>query len=162
MRYLYGNTPVMLYTVKQVSERLGLTVRAVQIKCKTSGIHKKGNTYMIPERILKQWERNETEAKQTKRTNETNERSETDTTDTDPDQITETFSVQEYDKLQEVVQQYPNLLNQIQEYKTEIEYLRAELKERSTQMDKLIDTLQGSIKTLHQTNYIQAKDKGIE
>ena len=145
----------MLYSVKQVSERLGITVRAVQIKCKTYGIHKKGNTYMIPGRVLKEWirnEANETEAKQTNETNGVNE----------ADQITETFSVQEYDKLQEVVQQYPNLLNQIQEYKTEIEYLRTELKERSSQMDKLIETLQGSIKSLHQTNYLQAKNKGID
>lgn len=150
----------MLYTVKQVSERLGITVRAVQIKCKTSGIHKKGNTYMIPARILMSWVTNEP---QTKQTNEPNERSENTTdTDTDTDKVTETFTVQEYDKLTEVIQQYPNLLNQIQEYKTEIEYLRTELKERSNQMDKLIDTLQGSIKSLHQTNYLQAKDKGID
>jgi uncharacterized coiled-coil DUF342 family protein len=152
----------MLYTVKEVSERLEITVRAVQIKCKTAGIHKKGNTYMIPARILKRWEANE---KQTNQTNQTNELP----TEGENETIIEHFTPEEYDKLNEVIHQQPELLKRLKEYQQEIKFLREELQERTKQLDiqgnqvsNLIEAINGSIKTLHQSNFLQAKDKGLD
>jgi len=149
-----------MHTVKEVSEILNISIRAVQKRAKGEGIPKTGNTYHIPGETLRRWENELSNEPLNEPTNEpTNEPNEP---GSQGEEITETFSVEQYEKLQEVIQQYPNLLKEIEGYKNEIEFLRTELKERSNQMDKLINTVNDSIKTLHQTNYLSAKDKGYD
>ncbi|WP_026837009.1 hypothetical protein [Gillisia sp. JM1] len=149
----------MLYTVKEVSKTLGISIRAVQKRCIAEGIDKTNRVYLIPKDILSKWELNEPNERTA---NEPNELSENET-------ITEAFTPEQYDKLNEVILKYPELVKRIEEYQQEIKFLRTELQERSQQLDKkglqldkLIEALNGSIKTTHQSNYIQAKDKGLD
>jgi len=68
-----------------------------------------------------------------------------------------------------VIHQQPELLKRLKEYQQEIKFLREELQERTKQLDiqgnqvsNLIEAINGSIKTLHQSNFLQAKDKGLD
>lgn len=154
-------------TVKEASQILGISTRAIQKRCKTENIPKKGRNYSISEETIKAWEKEDVnEPKRTlgEPTNEPEENRES-----DQGEITESFSPDQYDKLQEVIHHYPELLKRIEDYQKEVNFLRDELKnrtrqldEKSTQLDKLLEALNGSIKSLHQANYITAKDKNIE
>lgn len=156
----------MLYTVQQAAKRLGLTPRAVQSKCRVYKINKKGRRYYIPERVIEDWENTpDQESKRTANENEakTNEpQRSVNENDEIGGNIIEEFTPEQYEKLQEVINQYPNLLERIQDYKNEIEYLRKSLDKRSEQMDILLSSLNKSIQAVQQTNYLQAKDKGYD
>jgi enoyl-[acyl-carrier-protein] reductase (NADH) len=142
----------MSITVKNASERLNISVRAIQIRCKKEGLTKQGKSYLIPEKVFKKWQ---SEGYTTTNQTETNEAKESET-------ITETFSQAEYDKLQEVIYHYPELIERIQDYKNEIQYLRKSLDKKTEQMDTLLHTINNSIKSIHQQNFLNAKEKGYD
>lgn len=148
-------------TVKQAAERLGITPRAVQIRCKDSGIDKKGKTYLIPVTVVERWESETDNEAVTENEAKRNEGKKTDSID-DQETITEEFSPEQYEKLQEVIYKYPELLERIQDYKNEIEYLRKSLDKKGEQMDKLIDSINGSIRSIQQQNFLKAKEKGYD
>ena len=54
------------------------------------------------------------------------------------------------------------LLERIADYKNEITYLRESLDKRNDQMDSLLRSINDSLKTIQQKNYIEAKDKGYD
>ena len=85
----------MSISVKEAAERLNITVRAVQLRCKKDKIRKKNNTYLITEANIETWRAEPKE----KTGNEANERNEAkhyvnDTDTTEAEQVTETVSVQ--------------------------------------------------------------------
>ena len=43
------------YTVSEVSERLGVKVRAVQRRCERANLDMTKGVYMIPEYVLEKW-----------------------------------------------------------------------------------------------------------
>lgn len=137
----------MHISVKDAAERLNISVRAVQVRCKKEGLRKKGNTYLIPKELLKTWLMQASNKTQ----NETKE-----------DLVTESFSLEQYNKLQEVIYNYPQLLERITDYKNEIEYLRKSLDGKSKQMEILIHSINDSIKSIQQQNYLRAKDSGYD
>lgn len=137
----------MHISVKDAAERLNISVRAVQVRCKKEGLRKKGNTYLIPNELLKTWLMQASNKTQ----NETKE-----------DLVTESFSLEQYNKLQEVIYNYPQLLERITDYKNEIEYLRKSLDGKSKQMEILIHSINDSIKSIQQQNYLRAKDSGYD
>ena len=145
----------MSISVKEAAERLDISIRAVQHRCKRDKIRKKDNTYLIPLDTLETWRAEAEQERITKRQNEANERSEAEI-------ITESFSQEQYDKLQEVIFNYPQLLERITDYKNEIDYLRKSLDSKSQQMEMLIHTMNDSIKSIQQQNYLSAKEKGYD
>ncbi len=161
-------------TVKEASQILGISTRAIQKRCKTENIPKKGRNYSISEETIKAWGKEDVNEPKRTLGEPTNEPKRTvnepeENRASDQDEITESFSPDQYDKLQEVIHHYPELLKRIEDYQKEVNFLRDELKnrtrqldEKSTQLDKLLEALNGSIKSLHQANYITAKDKNIE
>jgi hypothetical protein len=151
-----------MYTVKEASNKLNVSVRAIQKRCEAEGISKKGNTYHIPDNTVIAWGANEPNEPKRTNPNEPPPEGENDT-------IVEHFTPEEYDKLNEVIHQQPELLKRLKEYQQEIKFLREELQERTKQLDiqgnqvsNLIEAINGSIKTLHQSNFLQAKDKGLD
>lgn len=138
----------MYVSVKDAAKRLKISVRAVQIRCKKDNLGKKGNTYLIPENLLKEWIIQATQEPKS----EAKERG----------TITESFSLEQYNKLQEVIYNYPQLIERITDYKNEIDYLRKSLDSKSHQMELLINSISDSFKSIQQQNYLRAKEKGYD
>jgi len=135
-----------IYTTAEASQILGVSIRVLQIELKALGVKKNKNRYIITDQVI--------EALKAKETN-VNERNETITNET----ITETFSTAEYEKLQEVIEEYPVLIERLKNYQNQIEYLKGSLEKQSDQMTLLINTMQSSIKTIEQRNFIEATEK---
>ena len=140
------------YSVKQASELIGITERAVQLKCKKEKIRKKNNRYLITEEHITEWITNTNEAQQ-------NEVS----------LITEDFTEEQYNKLQEVIEDYPlklkdvqHLQEMVESYRLQLEYLKKSLDKKDDMMQKLLTSLDNHTKNLLQKNYIEAKDKNYD
>lgn len=93
-----------MYTTAEASQILDISIRVLQIELKRLGIEKIKNKYIITDNIIEAVKRT-----QTNRAN-ANERNETNV-------ITETFSTAEYEKLQSVINEYPNLIKQLEDLK---------------------------------------------
>jgi len=140
------------YSVKEASELIGITERAVQLKCKKEKIRKKNNRYLITEEHITEWITNTNEAQQ-------NEVS----------LITEDFTEEQYNKLQEVIEDYPlklkdvqHLQEMVESYRLQLEYLKKSLDKKDDMMQKLLTSLDNHTKNLLQKNYIEAKDKNYD
>jgi len=133
------------YTTVEAAEKLGITTRAIQKKCKTNNVRKKDNKYQITDKLLEEWN---------EQTNE-DER-------TDVELIYEEFDVEQYNKLQEVIYNYPKLLDSIQDYRNQITYLKKSLDKIEEQMDVLINSINKSLQAIQQGQFLNAKDKGYD
>lgn len=151
------------FTVKEASDLTKLTVRAIQYKCKEEKIRKKGNRYLITQTHIDKWLSNEN-----KRKNENeNKRSSL---------VYEEFTIEQYDQLQEVINSYPlklkdieYLKERVEDYRMQIEYLKKSLDKRDDVMERLLDSLKETMenlketnKTIHQRNFIEAREKGFD
>jgi len=88
-----------------------------------------------------------------------------DTTDT----ITQTFTTEEYEKLEKIIREEQYLRDMIQNQRNEIAYLRGSLEGKDKQIQTIIAMSQDlalSVKKLtesiQQRNYIEAKTKGLD
>jgi len=120
------------YSTKEASALLGVSERAVQKKCKQLNIRKKSNRYLITDKLINEW-------------NEPN------------DVFYEEFSKAEYEKLTEVIGDYPKLLESLQDHKHQIAYLKKSLDKAHEQMDVLLNSIQSSLQAIQQNNYLMAK-----
>ena len=145
-----------MYSVKEAAELLNITPRAVQLKCKDEKLKKQGKSYLITKEHLIQWGYDGGSGNNTSNIKIAGGKQQE---EIEEETVYEEFSIEQYNKLQEVIQEYPNLIREIQQYKEEIIYLRTELHSRTKQMDKLINTIDGSIKSLHQANSLQFIEK---
>ena len=140
------------YSVKEASELIGITERSVQLRCKKEDIRKKNNRYLITEQHILDWTTNTNEAKQ----NETS-------------LITEDFTEEQYNKLQEVIEDYPlklkdikHLQEMVETYRLQLEYLKKSLDKKDDMMQRLLNSLDNHTQNLLQKNYIEAKDKNYD
>jgi hypothetical protein len=129
------------YTPSQVSELLNISIRVLQMKLKALKVQKKANRYIITDDVLKALKELETQ--------ETNEN----------ERITETFSAAEYKRFTEVVNEYPVLIERLKNYQNQIEYLKNSLDKQQEQTMLLIQTMQKSLQTIEQRNFIEANEK---
>lgn len=77
--------------------------------------------------------------------------------------------IEDYELLQETIlnervqgSKIEQLLERVADYKNEITYLRESLDKRNDQMDSLLRSINDSLKTIQQQNFIEAKDKGYD
>jgi predicted transcriptional regulator len=133
------------YTTVEASEKLGITTRAIQKKCKTNNVRKKDNKYLITDKLLEEWNEQTNEYERT-----------------DVELIYEEFDVEQYNKLQEVIYNYPKLLDSIQDYRNQITYLKKSLDKKEEQMDVLINSINKSLQAIQQGQFLNAKDKGYD
>ena len=138
-----------MYTTAEASQLLNISIRVVQLELKRLNVKKVKNRYVITDKVIEALKRTET--------NKTNE-----TKTNKSEMISETFSKAQYDKLQEVIEEYPILIERLENYKNQIEYLRGSLDKQSDQMTLLIKTMQSSIKTIEQRNFIEASNNNKE
>ena len=54
------------------------------------------------------------------------------------------------------------LVDRVEDYKNEIQYLRESLNKRNDQMDKMLESINSSLASIQQQNFIQAKEKGFD
>jgi len=151
------------FTIKEASNYLGVSIRAVQGLARRRGLKKdKRGRYMIPNAVVNLWAR---------------ERNIDGTiTDTTQDLITEAFTPDEYAELEKRLQEYPmqrqeieNLKERITDYRNQVQYLQESLEKQREQQAKIIETINAqaksitaSIQALQQRNLIEAKDKGYD
>ena len=148
----------MTYSVKEASIKSGISLRMIQYYCKRDSISKKGRSYAITENDLIRWSPDVTLTK----VNETE-------TKEDEELIEETFTVQQYDQLQEVIADYPlkkkdieYLTEKVEDYRLQIEYLKKSLDKRDDTMQSLLNHLQNTTRNIEQRTYIEAKEKNIK
>jgi len=135
-------------TANELSERTGVSARTIQKKAKALGIMKDKGKYLFTE--------NEAE----RIVNELNERT------NEAETITETFTADEYEKLQEVIQDYKakvneakHLMEQTKIYQNQLEYMKQSLAKKDEQISKLIDTFESTIRINSERNHIEYLDK---
>jgi hypothetical protein len=129
------------YTIEEASQILNISIGVLKIELKRLNVQKLKKNYIITDSVINSLKRTETK--------ETNE----------DEMISETFTKAQYDKLQNVIEEYPILIERLKNYQNQIEYLRGSLDKQSDQMTLLIQTMQSSIKTIEQRNFIEASDK---
>ena len=98
-----------MYTTAEASQILDISIRVLQIELKRLGIEKIKNKYIITDNIIEAVKRTQTNRAHANERNETNV-------------ITETFSTAEYEKLQSVINEYPNLIKQLEDLKNQNDY----------------------------------------
>mgnify|MGYP002280059771 CR=1 FL=1 len=135
-------------TANELSERTGVSARTIQKKAKALGIMKDKGKYLFTE--------NEAE----RIVNELNERT------NEAETITETFTADEYEKLQEVIQDYKakvneakHLMEQTKIYQNQLEYMKQSLAKKDEQISKLIDTFESTIRINSERNHLEYLDK---
>jgi seryl-tRNA synthetase len=87
----------------------------------------------------------------------------------DYDTIEVEFTTEEYDNIQETIKlaavqsdKIEMLVERVEDYKNEIQYLRESLNKRNDQMDKMLESINSSLASIQQQNFIQAKEKGFD
>jgi DNA-binding transcriptional MerR regulator len=148
----------MEYSVKEASSISGLSLRMIQYYCRRDNISKKGRSYIITHKQLLEWSPDVTLTKVDETQTKVNE-----------ELIEETFTVQQYDKLQDVIADYPlqkkdieYLTEKVEDYRLQIEYLKRSLDKRDDTMQSLLDHLQTTTRNIEQRTYIEAKEKNIK
>lgn len=165
--YFYRMNESGYFTIKEASDFLGVSVRAIQGLAKRRGLQKdKRGRYMIPISVVNLWAR-ERSIKQAEYIVANQEHAEL---------ITEAFTPDEYAELEKRLQEYPmqrqeieNLKERITDYRNQVQYLQESLEKQRKQQAKIIETINtqaksiaASIQALQQRNLIEAKDKGYD
>ena len=131
-----------MYTTTEASQLLNISIRVLQIELKRLNVKKVKNRYIITDKVIEALKRTET--------NKTNE------TKTNKNEIiSEDFSKAEYDKLQEVIHEYPILQERLKNYQDQIEYLKQLVESQTFQLHKIIGLME-------QRNYIENREKNKE
>lgn len=143
------------YTPKEASELLEIPLRTIQYRCRKQNIRKKNNQYLITEKHIEEWKPTQQNAKEN--------------AIAQSQLYYEEFTEQQYEKLQEVIEQYPLQLKDIEylqesveSYRSQIEYLKKSLDKRDELMAKILDQLKDNTKIISQQNFITAKEKGFD
>jgi len=155
----------MKRTANELSERTGVSARTIQKKAKALGIMKDKGKYLFTddeaERIA-----NELSERTSERTNEPEGITVDLSDDLEAETITETFTADEYEKLQEVIQDYKakvneakHLLEQTKIYQNQLEYMKQSLAKKDEQISKLIDTFESTIRINSERNHLEYLDK---
>jgi chromosome segregation ATPase len=86
----------------------------------------------------------------------------------DDELITETFTPEQYEVLQEVIQKYTSktqeikhLLDSVSSYENQIHYLRDSLKNKDDQMTELIKSFNKIVTSLSERNWIELNEKNL-
>lgn len=141
------------HTTNELSKTFGVSGRYIQKLAKELSIQKTKGKYLFSENDIKRIKKELTNEPPTNHppTAET---------------ITEEFSIQEYEKLQDVISDYQiklkevkHLLDQLKYMESQIEYFKTSLDKKDLQMNKLIESFQAVIRTQSEANHLQYLDK---
>ena len=122
------------YTTAEASQILGVSIRVLQIELKALGVKKSKNRYIITDQVI--------EALKAKETTETKT-------------VEQTFSEQEYERLEKIIKEYPILQERLKNYEEQIFYLKQLVESQTFQLHKIIGLME-------QRNYIENREKNKE
>lgn len=105
------------YTTAEASQILGVSIRVLQIELKALGVKKSKNRYIITDDVI-----NALKAKET----------------TETKTIQETFTQQEYDRLEMIIKEYPVLQERLKNYEDQIFYLKSLIESQTLQLHKIM------------------------
>lgn len=114
-------------TIQDTAKKLNIHPRVLQNICKRLNITKKANRYVITKDDIKRIKRERTEP------NKLN--------DDFVNLITETFTVEEYDKFRTRLIEWNTLQDRIGDLKNEIDYLRKSLDKHNDQMNLILASI---------------------
>lgn len=134
----------MIYTTSEIAKYFNVTTRTITGYCRTLNVPKLKGVYQINDEVKKSLETLINTPTEKERKGK----------EAEIDTITETFNKDEYDKLLEVVNNHKILLERIEDYKNEIQYLRKSLDNKDLQMNVLIENINKSIQAIQQGNYL--------
>lgn len=177
----------IIYSVLEASEKLGISVRAVQKRCKKDDLRKKNNRYVITDAIIEKWQEKAIE------TNNKNEQFAKNLTSSqfdilelvksiDNDDYVKTvllainenkhleeFSENEYLRFKKRLEEANYLEKRISDYKEEIKRMEDYVKDyRNTiqylrvSLDKRADESLKLIESIKERNFIEAKEKNLD
>ena len=175
-----------VYSVKEVSQITGFTVRTIQFRCKRDEVRKKNNKYLITDEIISLWVDKTKEETQSNnvitRNTQSNNAIEEIIKDIDNDEYVllvlnaikdnkhlEEFTDEEYQQFNDRLKEANFLESRIAEYKKEIARMenyvldyRNNIEYLKKSLDKRADETEILLKSLHQRNFIEAKEKGFD
>lgn len=140
-------------TVKDCSQRLNISIRAIQIRCSKAGLSKGAKGYEIPEALFRSWLLyNKADRKESERIDENETNSENDI-------ITQEFTKEEYKKLERIIIEHGIQKERAIEYKEENQYLKDNLNLANKRIDLVLSELNNSLKLVSEANHLQFIDK---
>jgi len=154
-----------VYSISEASEHTNISVRTMQRLCKTYNLEKQDGGYLITGLQLKVWMQERAKPAP----NDTTRHDTAIVGAQDEEEVyTEDFTPEQYNKLQEVIEQYPikeyeikNLLERLQDYKNEITYLKKHSDKILEMHQRLIDNIDKLTTNSIQRNTIEAKEKDV-
>ena len=163
--------PKAVYSIFEANKLTGISKRTIQYRCKRDNVKQIDNRYIITGAILQSWVESAQDSTQSATQYATQS-----ATDENENLITEEFTEEQYNKLQEVIESYPlklkdieYLTERVEDYRMQIEYLKKSLDKRDDVMERLLENLKETMqslketnKTIHQRNFIEAKEKGFD
>ena len=169
-----------VYTADEVAKELSLSVRAIQDRCKRSGLKKEGKNYLIPGIVFKEWiakakRRNENKTKKPKDLREYSldelinyiEESSGKQVylfdESDQQQFLDIYNSQE--KLKKDIKvrdrEFSLLEESKEHYKKQADYFIHANEKLTNMLDKLTSTLKESVDNTRRQQTLNAKDKDI-
>lgn len=152
-----------LITAKVLADRVKKSERYIQNIAKDFSFKKINGRYQFTNKQAQQIVQY-IESKQTTISHEANK----ELNEIEENTITEEFSSEQYEALQEVIANYKvktaeikHLLKTVQSYEEQIRYLRDSLKAKDNQMSKLIDTYKKLSDNLSERNWIELQEKNL-
>ena len=154
-----------IYTITEASEHSNISTRTMQRLCKKHNLEMQDGGYLISGLQLKIW----TQERAKPAPNDTTRHDTAIVGAQDEEEVyTEDFTPEQYNKLQEVIEQYPikeyeikNLLERLQDYKNEITYLKKHSDKILEMHQRLIDNIDKLTTNSIQRNTIEAKEKDV-
>jgi hypothetical protein len=137
---------VKIYSIKEVAEITGATVRTVQRKCKALNINKVNRLYQIDNNVLKQLVNDNA----TRHDNDIPQ-------DNNVELIQEGFTPEEYEIFKKRLTDYPYLVDQVQDLKNQVEYFKKSLDKQSQIFERLTDSINNSLIGMRERNAIDYK-----
>ena len=167
--------PKAVYSIFEANKLTGISKRTIQYRCKRDNVKQIDNRYIITGAMLQSW----VESAQVSAQGSTQSATQSATqyaTDENENLITEEFTEEQYNKLQEVIENYPlklkdieYLTERVEDYRLQIEYLKKSLDKRDDVMERLLENLKETMinlketnKTIHQRQFIEAREKGFD
>lgn len=154
--------------VKDVSKRLNISERAIQLRCKMYNVPKVKGRYQLTEDIVRRWQ-NEAVTERTKLVNEAKAKTNEATNQLDLEQLIEAVKSELEEETEEgefltpeQAVQVEKFLIERRELLVEVKHLRSEIDFLRNQLVEQGQTIMKVLQSVQQRNFIEAKDKGLD
>lgn len=146
------------FGVTSAAKYLKISKRSIQRRCERYNILKVGNRYRISEAIILEWEKQIELEKQEAELDEARKKVIKEEAENAPsrdkaqavaeDIILEEFTKEEWAEAMKRISQYPQLIERIQDYRAQVEYLQKSLDSKASEMQEAFKAMQESLQAI--------------